>query len=192
MPRLFTGLELPHHVREQLHRLKAPLPGAKWVDADSLHVTLRFAGDIGNLIAREFAAALEQIDVPVFSLRISGLGAFGGNDPHVIYAGIEPSDSLDALARANERAARNAGLPAEGRAFKGHITLARLRHSSPEAVARYLGRHGAFRSEPFTIERFVLFSSKPLVGGGPYVAEQTFPLEGSYAGFEWEDSHRPE
>ena len=61
MPRLFTAIEIPDDVRARLARLKSPLPGAKWVDPELLHISLRFAGDIDNLSAREFADALSQI-----------------------------------------------------------------------------------------------------------------------------------
>lgn len=188
MPRLFTGIELPDDVRHRLARLKSPLPGAKWVEPENLHITLRFAGDVGNPVAAEFADALAQIGVSAFEVRFAGLGAFGGNDPHTLYAGIEAAEGLEALARANERAARIAGLSAESRTFKPHVTLARLRHSRPDAIAGFLGRHGAFRCEPFTADRFVLFSSRPNTGGGPYVVEQEFPLAGSYADFDWEET----
>jgi 2'-5' RNA ligase len=83
------------------------------------------------------------------------------------------------LARGIERAARGAGLAPETRTFKPHVTLARLRYSTAELVARYLGRNGAFRSVPFAVERFVLYSSRPKVGGGPYVVEAAFPLSGA-------------
>ena len=63
MPRLFAGLELPEEVREQLADLERPLPGAKWVDMDDLHITLRFAGDLEGLVAREFEQGLAEIDV---------------------------------------------------------------------------------------------------------------------------------
>ena len=53
MPRLFAALELPETVRDHLSELEMPLPGAKWVDVDDLHITLRFAGDITGLTARE-------------------------------------------------------------------------------------------------------------------------------------------
>lgn len=185
MPRLFTGLELPDDAVAALARLKSPLPGAKWVEPENLHLTLRFAGDVDNRVARELADALSEIDVAMFEMRISGLGAFGGNDPHTLYAGVEPSPGLEALARANERAARNAGLAPEGRTFKPHVTLARLRYSNPEAIARFLSRHGGLRLGPFLVDRFVLFSSRPKVGGGPYVIEEAYPLSGGASGYDW-------
>ena len=180
MPRLFSGIELPESVRSHLGDLQQPLPGAKWVNDDDLHITLRFAGDIEGRTVRELQDALAEIEADAFELRLEGLGAFGGNDPHTLWAGVSPNPLLDALARANERAARAAGLPPETRNYKPHVTLARLRGTPAELVARYLGRIGAFRSEPFQVSEFVLFSSRPKVGGGPYVVEAAYPLRGGY------------
>lgn len=188
MPRLFTGIELPEQVTDALVDLQQPLPGAKWVVDENLHIMLRFAGDVDNRIAREFTELLGLIDVPVFELRIEGVGAFGGNDPRTLWAGIAPSEQLELLARANERAARAAGLPAEARNFKAHVTLARLRNTPPELVARWLGKFGQLRCEPFLVQRFVLYSSKPKVGGGPYVVEAGYPLAGGYQG-DWPEEN---
>lgn len=184
MPRLFTAIEIPAPLRERLALLKSPLPGARWVERDNLHVTLRFAGDIDNPTAREFADNLAAIASDGFELKISGLGAFGGNDPRVIWAGIEDAPEIEALARANERAARAAGLPPESRAFKAHVTLARLKHSRVDAVARFLEHNARFALPPFHVDRFVLMSSRPQVGGGPYVVEDAFMLGGLP---DWDD-----
>jgi 2'-5' RNA ligase len=105
------------------------------------------------------------------------LGSFGGRKPRAIFASIAPSDALESLQRAHERAARAAGLPPEPRNYTPHVTVARLRGTSSESVATYLERQGGFSSEPFEVTRFVLFSSRASVGGGPYVVEAAYPLE---------------
>ena len=179
MIRLFAGIPVPDRIGQALARIKQPLPGAKWVEPENYHITLRFAGDIDNAIAHEFADFLSRIDVDAFSLGITGLGAFGGNDPRVLWAGIEPSEGLMALQRATEMAARSAGLKPERQQFKPHVTLARLRHSRPDAVSKLLQHHGALESPAFLVDRFVLYSSKPRTGGGPYVVERYFALAGS-------------
>jgi 2'-5' RNA ligase len=178
MPRLFTAIEIPDEIRAELYRLRMPLPGARWVAPENYHITLRFAGDIGNGEARELAFNLSTIETDGFELRLSGLGAFGGDDPHAIWAGVAPQPKLEELARKHEKAARNAGLPPETRAFKPHVTLARLKHSNAEAVARFLIRSGGYRSEPFYVTRTVLMSSRPGSGGGPYGIEDRFPMRG--------------
>jgi 2'-5' RNA ligase len=188
MPRLFAGIELPEDVRDQLSDLSRPLPGAKWVDDDDFHITLRFVGDIEGRAAREFTELLAEIEADAFEIKLEGLGTFGGNEPRTLWAGISPSPQLDALARACDRAARNAGLPPEARPFKPHVTLARLRGTPPEIVARALQQIGAFRTEPFQVDEMVLFSSKPKVGGGPYVVEATYPLRGGW--YDMDDEAR--
>ena len=179
MPRLFTGIEIPAEQRAELARLRMPLPGgSKWTEPENYHLTLRFAGDIEKAQVTEFVDRLAGIAMNAFEIRLTGLGAFGGNDPRAIWAGVEANPEFEALARANERAARAAGLPPEGRAFKPHVSLAKLKYASPDAVARILGRIGAYRSEPFLVGRFVLFSARPKVCGGPYAVEEVFPLRG--------------
>ncbi len=177
MPRLFSAIEIPRPLAERLTLLRAGLTGARWIDPENYHLTLRFIGDVDGSTAREFAEALGGIEVPPFELRLNGLGSFGGHKPRAIFAGIAPSDGLDALRRANERAAREAGLPPEGRNFKPHVTLARLRNARADAVAAYLEHQGGIAAEPFTVSRFVLYSSRNSVGGGPYVVEAAYPLE---------------
>ena len=71
---------------------------------------------------------------------------------------------------------RRIGLEPEPRKFTPHVTLARLRSSSSLDVADYLSARGYFRTAPFTVSRFVLFSSRASTGGGPYVAEALYPL----------------
>ncbi|HRD78955.1 MAG TPA: RNA 2',3'-cyclic phosphodiesterase, partial [Hyphomicrobiaceae bacterium] len=166
MPRLFSGIELPREVRERLAILAVPISGAKWVPAEDLHLTLRFAGDIEPRIARDLAEALSAIEGELLTLRIAGLGTFGSRDQRVIWAGVEDlgkRDGLARLARHNERAARNVGLPPSPRPWKPHVTLARMRGGRDEDVARLLGEYGAYALEPFTVERFVLFSARPNV-----------------------------
>ncbi|MEW5963176.1 MAG: RNA 2',3'-cyclic phosphodiesterase [Pseudomonadota bacterium] len=178
MPRLFAGIELPEDIRDLLSDLETPIPGVRWIEADALHLTLRFAGDIDNRAARELADELARIEVRAFEMRLKGLGTFGGKEPRALWTGVEAGEQLEQLARACERAARNAGLAPETRAFRPHITVARLKSPRIEALARFLSHHGGFQSEPFMVGRFVLYSSRPQVGGGPYLVEEAFPLEG--------------
>jgi len=186
MPRLFTGIELPEAISDHLSDVERPLAGARWIDAADMHITLRFAGDIDNRTADEFHAELSAIDEPAFEVVLKGFGTFGGQQPRALWAGVEENPWLKALARANDRAARNAGLPLEKRGFKPHVTLARLKGTRPEQVAQLLGQLGAFRSEPFQVARFALFSARPKVGGGPYVVEDVFRLRGAEPEGHWD------
>ena len=150
---------------------------------DDLHVTLRFFGDVTRSVAHDLIDSLAAIDVPMFAIRLNGLGTFGSKEPHAIWISVEANPALIQLQAATERAARAAGLAPETRTFRPHVTIARLRRPPERALARYLGHKGGFRTEPFPVARFALFSSKPNVGGGPYVVDQLFPLQGG----SWDD-----
>lgn len=178
MPRLFTGLAIPPDVTQHLSLMRGGLHGARWIDPENYHVTLRFIGDIEAPVAREIAATLAQIDRASFTLRITGLASFGGRKPRALIATVEPDAPLLELQAEHERLMRRLGLPAEGRKFTPHVTLARLRDTSSLAVAEWLSQRGYFAPLTVPVSRFVLYSSRASTGGGPYVAEQVYPLRG--------------
>jgi RNA 2',3'-cyclic 3'-phosphodiesterase len=176
MPRLFTAIEIPAATRLKLSLLRAPIGGAKWVEPENMHITLRFAGDIDGRTADDLADLLADVSVSPFTVSISGGGAFGGRDPHVLWAGVEAEPELEALYCANERAARAAGLEPDPRDFRPHVTLARMRRARQSEVARFLAENGDLRMEPFLATRFVLLSARPGSGGPPYALEAAYPL----------------
>ena len=181
MPRLFTGLELPSGIGQMLSFLRGGLPGARWIDPENYHVTLRFIGDIEDGMAHEVASMLTRVSRRPFELRLQGLSSFGGRKPRAVVAAIAPVPPLLELQADHERLMQRVGLEPEGRKYTPHVTLARLRDSSSRQVADYLSERGLFRTEPFTVDRFVLFSSRASVGGGPYVIEEVFPLSEAQA-----------
>lgn len=179
MPRLFTAIEVPEEVRRRLALIRAPFPGARWIAPEDMHVTLRFFGDIDGRTADEVADFLGGILARPFWMTIEELGAFGGRDPHTLWAGVKRDRDLETLHYAHERAARDAGLPPETRTFRPHVTLARLRGVREQAVATFLQHNGGLRAEPFLVTRFVLLSARPGVGGGPYAVEAAYPFAGT-------------
>jgi len=176
MPRLFIGLEIPAALAEPLSMLRGGLPGARWIDPENYHMTLRFIGDVDDALARDIASVLGQVRRSGFEIRLNGLSSFGGRKPRAVVASAMPSQSVMELQAEHERLMRRVGLEPEGRKFTPHVTLARLRDSSSWQVAEYLSERGGFRSPPFPVSRFVLFSSRASVGGGPYVVEEAYPL----------------
>lgn len=183
MPRLFTGIEIPSGIATRLALLREELPGARWIDPEDYHLTLRFFGDIDNRTADELVENLALIQVPAFMLQLQGVGIFGGDQPRNLWVGIKPDPALTDLQRRHERAARHSGLPPEGRKYTPHVTIARLGTVRPGALARFIEAFGGFVSQPFPVKRFVLFSSRG-GGGGPYVAEDVFPI-GDSAYEDW-------
>ena len=176
MVRLFTGLEIPPDVADALSMLRGGLPGARWIDRENYHLTLRFIGDVDGAVAREIASMLEGVHRPAFELQLDELSSFGGRKPRAVIAPAVPRRELIELQAEHERIMQRVGLEPESRKFIPHVTLARLRDSSSRQVADYLAARGLFRSRRFPVSRFVLFSSKASVGGGPYVVEAEYPL----------------
>lgn len=176
MPRLFTALEIPHDAALSLSLLRGGLPGARWIDVENYHLTLRFIGDVDGPLADEIANALDRVRRAPFTLTLAGVGAFGSKKPHSVYAGLRPSPDLTALQGEIDRICQRLGVSADQRKFTPHVTLARLRNASPTDVAAYLSARGNFSTAPFNVSRFLLMSSRDSVGGGPYVIEETWPL----------------
>ena len=176
MPRLFTALEIPADIGQALSMLRGGLPGARWIDPENYHLTLRFIGDIDVALAHDVASLLEGVRRMSFELRFEGLNSFGGRKPRAVVATVAPTQQLFELQAEHERLMRRVGLEPEGRKYTPHVTLARLRDSSSHEVADYLATRQPFRSTPIRVSRFVLYSSRATVGGGPYVVEAAYPL----------------
>jgi 2'-5' RNA ligase len=177
MPRLFTGIEIPAEVGAALSGLRGGLPGARWVEPENYHVTLRFIGDIDEGVAREVYGALAECRPrPPIPLSLDGLASFGGSRPRAVFAHVAASPALNELQAEQERILRGLGLDPETRKFTPHVTLARMKGASAADVAAYIAMQGAFPRQDFTAERFALYSSRASRGGGPYVIEAAYPF----------------
>ncbi len=178
MPRLFTGLAVPQAVAEALEVYQGGLPGARWIDPDDFHVTLRFIGDIDARTADDVVEALAEMRTrPALTVTLDGLGLFGGDKPRALYASVVADPALMDLQAEQERLVRRAGAEPERRKFTPHVTLARLRRdATPEATAMYLSQAPVFAPLAFIVDRVTLFSARESTGGGPYVAEAEFPF----------------
>ncbi len=177
MPRLFTGIEIPAEISLALSSLRGGLPGARWIDPENYHLTLRFIGDIDERMADDVTSILgERRQRAPLHITIDGLDSFGGGKPRAVFARTSGNGELSELQAEQERLIRQVGLPPETRKFTPHVTLARLKHVSPIDVADYIATRGHFPKLTFTASRFVLYSSRASVGGGPYVIEAAYPL----------------
>ena len=152
--------------------LRGGLPGARWIDPENYHLTLRFIGDVDD-------------DVAARSLllgRVRRAPSSCGSRPRVVRRQEAARGGCDVRRRGadgsagRERAAlQRLGLEPEGRKFMPHVTLARLRELEPRCRGLSL-RARLFRAPPFGSRGFVLFSSRDSVGGGPYVVEASYPF----------------
>lgn len=143
--RCFIAIDLSAEVRRllaaRLDRLRS-LPGQecmRWVQPDSIHLTLEFLGDLPPSRVPDLAAMLDRVCAAQgpFRLRVGGLGCFPDpRRPRVLWVGLqEPTGSLQRLQKAIRTGCADLGLEVEKRAFSPHLTLGRVRREAgPEAV----------------------------------------------------------
>ncbi|MBI3499255.1 MAG: RNA 2',3'-cyclic phosphodiesterase [Proteobacteria bacterium] len=175
--RLFVGLPLPEDVRERLAGLCAGVPGARWVQPDMFHLTLRFIGEVDGGWFDDIDAALRTVAPPAFELNLLGVGHWERKGKATtLWAGVEKNAALVRLRDKVESALVRLGLEPEGRKYAPHVTLARLYDATPGRVVHFLADHGLFRTRPLPVESFALFSSFLSHGGAIYTPEAEYPL----------------
>ena len=176
MHRLFVALRPPRAMRAQLLDSMGGVPGARWQSDDQLHLTLRFIGEVDRPQADDIAAALGAVNRPRPTIALAGVGAFDRKGlVHTLWAGIAADEALKQLHDRVERAVVRSGRAADQRAFKPHITLARLnRQAGP--VEPFLVRAAGLASAPATIDAFILFESRLGSEGASYEAIARYPL----------------
>jgi len=182
MPRLFSGLEIPAAIAGQLAFYRGGLAGARWIEPADYHITLRFFGDVDRHVAQVLAEDLADTErlaggLPL-ALELDELGVFGGDAPRALFARVKADGLLARLANAHESLARRNGLKPETRKFAPHVTLARLRGVSARDVGMWLSERSFPLALKFEADKFVLFSSRDSVGGGPYRVEADYPFGG--------------
>src|SRR5919197_6770602 len=115
MPRLFTAVEVPPEIGVALASLRGGLPGARWIDPENYHLTLRFIGDIDDALAREIAFMLGRVRRQPFEVQLDGITSFGGRKPRAVIATAAPTRSLLELQAEHERLMQRIGLEPEVR-----------------------------------------------------------------------------
>jgi 2'-5' RNA ligase len=181
--RTFLAVELGDAMRAAAAEVARRLRGragaerVRFVRAENLHVTLVFLGDVEPPLAVEVAerARAEAAALAPFELRLGALHAFPTERrARVVALALEPEAPLEALAGAVARGAAAAGVALEERAFRPHLTLARLDGSRfPEA--------GGIAPKPaaMTVHEVVLFRSQLRPGGSQYTPLERIPLGGN-------------
>src|SRR5258706_8307611 len=85
MLRLFVGIEFPPELKLHLSMLCTSIPGARWVDAGNLHLTLRFIGEVGEDVAADIDEALAGLRAHRFTLQLAGNGVVGGKRARALW-----------------------------------------------------------------------------------------------------------
>jgi len=183
--RLFVALETPLAVRENLVALRelcGGAPGARWVRAENLHVTLKFIGEMPETKLDALRKELQGVrsESPV-ALDFRGLGFFPNEKhPRVFWAGMEASANLNTLAADIDNATEKLGIPREQRAFSPHLTLARF--ESPKLAEKLRSAAAAYAERNFGSLRtntFQLIQSKLKPTGAEYTTLASFRFAAS-------------
>jgi RNA 2',3'-cyclic 3'-phosphodiesterase len=182
--RLFTAVTLGSTVEAwaaaAMQRLRALAPKARWVNAEGLHLTLVFLGEVAEARLSALGEALTSVagHHPPFTLTIEGGGCFGtARSPSVLWAGVGGDRvALEALQAEVATALEPLGFPREKRPYTAHLTLARAK--APRGDAALLECRRALEAEhggQAHVEHLTLFESK----GGRYLPRLELPLTGA-------------
>jgi RNA 2',3'-cyclic 3'-phosphodiesterase len=195
--RLFVALDIDDAIREKIARFLDGVsefaPEARWVRAESLHVTLKFIGEKSEEDAAEISKALETVKADAISINIRNYGFFPtAHSPRVFWIGLEAGDKLAALASSIDEKLATLGIPREEHAFNAHVTLARAGASrarrkpkgknSAQIFQRLQEKLASLPAPEFgtmTAQEFFLFQSRLSPAGSKYTKLARFVLRSS-------------
>jgi len=171
--RLFVSIELPDSVTERLGELDPHLRGVRWLEPRQMHLTLAFLGNVPAETQKMFSEKLRAISWKSFFLPLTGLGTFPGKGwPKIIWIGVGTGHPhLFQLHKRVQEALLAVGLEPDLRSFHPHVTLARCRDVSAEAIRPFLKSHADFDAGMIHVESFCLNSSQLTPNGSIYTAE---------------------
>ena len=186
--RTFLAVDIGPEVRENLRRLQEQLQRSqadvRWVRPESIHLTLRFLGEIpaSDLEKLEPVMAAAVSGQAAVEISVAGWGMFPSpKRPRVLWVGIpQGREKLAPMAEALERGLIQAGFGPEDRPWKPHLTLGRFR--SPrnlESLSKALAKAGEQVYGRIQADRLTLFQSQLRPGGAVYTAlrESQFGLK---------------
>jgi 2'-5' RNA ligase len=176
--RAFVAVEIPQYVLAALESVQAELRRrlrARWVRPGSMHLTLRFLGNIPADLVASVADAVQAAagSHPSFSVAVAGIGVFPSiRRPRVIWSGFSGQTGLlSDLQRSLEERLAALGFPREERPFRAHLTLGRFSEPpEPARMAEVLNSFDTRTFGEFAVEELVLFQSDLQPKGPVYTA----------------------
>lgn len=181
--RVFIALQISQVATQALAevtaRLSAAVPrGVRWVDPESVHLTLKFLGNIDPGLTGQVLEAVRRAGQGSFPFRLhlSGLGAFPNQrQPRVLWTGVAGDlDELAGLQGKMEDAIAQLGFPRDRRPFSPHLTIGRVRDGVSGELRRQIGDAVAAASlEPtdsWLVESVHLMRSTITPGGAVYAS----------------------
>lgn len=180
--RVFIAIELPREIRKALSGLQRELKPltntARWVAPDSIHITLKFIGEVGESRIDDIDRAIVSVSWKPFMVAVRNVGFFpGSRSPRIFWAGME-APMMTQLAEALDTRLHRIGFEKEERAFRPHITLARARQSRIDgALVSASAKYQTHDFGSFTADRFFLIQSTLRPDGAVYTKLREYSLE---------------
>lgn len=187
--RCFIAIKIPgfQPLRQVLAELGQMGRALKSIDADNLHVTLKFLGNTDVSLIPEIRSVVEQAcgSQNPCVVTVKGLGVFPHMQrPNVVWAGLEGAETLAAIAADLETALEPYGFARENRPFVPHLTLARVKARPPESLRSLLTRHEKTQFGSTTIDQVELIRSEPGPEGSKYTVLASAPVGGGIKGMK--------
>ena len=126
------GIELAY-AGQATEALRARDLPVRWVNSDLLHLTVKFLGDVDSALVTDIEERLGEAagEARQHTLTIEGMGAFPSlNRPQTVWAGCEPVPALELLQHGIETRFADLGFPVEGRPFRPHVTVGRVKRGT--------------------------------------------------------------
>ena len=186
--RLFLAISLAPELRRAVMDATAPLreaaPSLSWVDETQLHLTLKFLGEQPEASVPPLRDAMASVAGQHRSFRMSvkEIGAFPSfRRARVVWMGVDRDPRLEFVHHDVELACEKLGFELEGRAFRPHLTLARVKTRAHEDELRKLSRAGKkvdFEAETVVRSIDLMRSNldRPAGAGGRYERLYAAPL----------------
>lgn len=173
MKRLFVGLELPPSCKMALVAPDPHLTSLRWLPEEQLHLTLSFVGDVGAPAEASLREALREVQVPPFFLPLRGIGFFESRGrPSVVWVGVgNGHPHLFTLHRRIQDAVLHAGLEPDLKPFHPHVTVARARGISREALHPITRSYAETEFDLIKVTGFALYSSVLAPEGATHCVE---------------------
>ncbi|MBI4620016.1 MAG: RNA 2',3'-cyclic phosphodiesterase [Desulfobacterales bacterium] len=186
--RSFLAIELPKELRGKLSEIQDNLKTygsqVKWVKPESIHLTLKFFGNIEEKNVDDISKAVKKVtaEIDAFDLGIKGIGVFPNMlSPRVIWVGVESSGrTLDILHKETESSLKKIGFEPEERGFRAHLTLGRVKSlKDKRQLTEQIEKLKGCELGSFRVENLFLFKSDLRPTGAVYTKLETFNLGGS-------------
>lgn len=183
--RAFIAVKLPNGILADIGKLQERLAALRfnfrWVAVGSIHLTLKFLGDIPEDEADPIAAVLADAlkSAAPLRLRARGLGVFPNlRQARVIWIGLAGQvPELTVIQKEIDGRLTAIGYPPDKRRFAGHLTLGRSRgYIDPDRLRSAVEEWRGFETEPFTVDRVILFKSDLKPTGAVYTELRRFKL----------------